>query len=157
MNDLPAIVQKGASVAAPSLLVQLVQAIGFVVARHDNADWNSPASVMPGDRKLLYQHFGAEFVQDKFDKATNFDQIERTEDRFPGTSFNATLGLSSLIWVAPGARDRLEPQMTDYLETLALACASATRDPGSVGSFTSTWPTPSTVAIVLATCNSLSN
>ena len=52
------------------------------------------ANVIPADRRFVYPFVGIEVVQDKYEKSTNFDQIERVEDRFLGTSFNARLGRS---------------------------------------------------------------
>ena len=49
-------------------------------------------SIMPEDRTLAYPFVGIELVQDRFEKAENHDQINRTEDRYLGTRFGARLG-----------------------------------------------------------------
>ena len=49
-------------------------------------------ALVPADRKLVYPYFGIEFLQDRFEKTTNKNQIARTEDFFTGTQFSATLG-----------------------------------------------------------------
>lgn len=51
-----------------------------------------PISTLPEDRKLLYPFVGLEFMQDKFEKTENVDEVGRTEDRFLGTRFSARLG-----------------------------------------------------------------
>ena len=52
---------------------------------------------LPGleGRKLVYPFVGVEFVEDRFEKSSNLDQIHRVEDRFLGTAIGARLGLSS--------------------------------------------------------------
>jgi hemolysin activation/secretion protein len=50
---------------------------------------------VPSDRKYVYPFIGVEYVQDKFEKTTNHDQINRTEDRFLGTRLSAKLGFAS--------------------------------------------------------------
>jgi len=57
-------------------------------------DENTLADITPADRKFVYPFVGIEVVQDKYEESTNFDQIERVEDRFLGTSFSARLGRS---------------------------------------------------------------
>ena len=57
-------------------------------------DGIAPTIFMPEDRKLFYPFVGIEWVQDKFEKLTNFDQIKRVEDRFLGTRFSARLGVA---------------------------------------------------------------
>ena len=59
------------------------------------ADSIVPATVMPADRKFIYPFIGIEVLQDKYDEATNFDQVARVEDRFVGTSLKARLGLAN--------------------------------------------------------------
>jgi hypothetical protein len=49
-------------------------------------------SLVPANRKYVYPWFGIETVQDHFEKAENFDQIGRTEDRFLGTRFAVRVG-----------------------------------------------------------------
>jgi hypothetical protein len=55
-----------------------------------NSDY--PGSVIPDDRKLVYPYVGIEWIQDDFEKAHNFDQIGRVEDRFVGTRVSARAG-----------------------------------------------------------------
>lgn len=54
-----------------------------------------PVTILPEDREYLYPFVNFELVQDRFETTVNFDQIERTEDRFVGTWLNARLGYSS--------------------------------------------------------------
>jgi hypothetical protein len=49
-------------------------------------------SLVPANRKYVYPWFGIETVQDHFEKAENFDQIGRVEDRFLGTRFAIRVG-----------------------------------------------------------------
>jgi hypothetical protein len=51
--------------------------------------------VLPEDRRFFYPFVGVEIIQDKFEEATNLDQIGRTEDFFLGTAFSAELGFAS--------------------------------------------------------------
>jgi outer membrane protein assembly factor BamA len=51
-----------------------------------------PQSVIPEDRKYVYPYVGIEWTQDQYEKAYNFDQIKRTEDRFVGSRFSARVG-----------------------------------------------------------------
>lgn len=51
-------------------------------------------SVLPGDRKLVYPFVGIEILEDRFEKASNRNQIKKTEDFLTGTSFSASLGWS---------------------------------------------------------------
>ncbi len=53
---------------------------------------DQPLSIFPGDRKLVYPFVGIEFMQDRYEKAENHDQINRTEDRYLGTRINARVG-----------------------------------------------------------------
>jgi hemolysin activation/secretion protein len=52
-------------------------------------------SLVPEDRLLVYPFLGFELLQDRFQTASNRDQIERTEDFFLGTRLTATLGWAS--------------------------------------------------------------
>lgn len=52
-------------------------------------------SILPEDREYLYPFINVELVQDNFETTVNFNQIERTEDRYVGTWLNASLGYSS--------------------------------------------------------------
>lgn len=54
----------------------------------------APISMVPDDRLFVYPFVGIEFVQDRFEKTRNLDQINRTEDRFLGTRFGARLGIA---------------------------------------------------------------
>lgn len=54
----------------------------------------APMSIVPDDRKLVYPFVGIDFMQDRFEKAENHDQINRTEDRYLGTRFGARLGVA---------------------------------------------------------------
>jgi len=53
------------------------------------------SSFIPEDRKLAYPFFGMEWVQDKFRKTRNQDQIARVEDRFVGSAVSFKLGYAS--------------------------------------------------------------
>ena len=55
----------------------------------------APITILPEDRKLVYPFIGIQFVQDKYEKAENHDQINRTEDRYLGTRIDARLGYAS--------------------------------------------------------------
>ena len=52
----------------------------------------APMSILPEDRMLVYPFVVVEFMQDRFEKAENHDQINRTEDRYLGTRIGARLG-----------------------------------------------------------------
>jgi hypothetical protein len=52
-------------------------------------------AIIPDDRKLVYPFIGIEVLEDKYEKASNFDEIGRTEDRFLGRRLSARVGLSS--------------------------------------------------------------
>ena len=52
-------------------------------------------SLVPEDRRLVYPFLGYELLEDDFEKASNRDQIERTEDFFMGTSIITRLGWAS--------------------------------------------------------------
>lgn len=51
-------------------------------------------AVIPANRKLVYPYIGVEILEDRFQKTTNTNQIERSEDFFLGTRILATLGWS---------------------------------------------------------------
>ncbi len=53
------------------------------------------APVLPEDREYLYPFFGVELIREQFEKASNVDQINRTEDRFLGSRLQASVGYSS--------------------------------------------------------------
>ena len=71
--------------------------IGFTQdeSRFTPAPDNVSSDPAPHDRVLAYPWIGFELVGDDFEKAKNRDQIERTEDFFLGTRFQASLGYSS--------------------------------------------------------------
>jgi outer membrane protein assembly factor BamA len=52
-------------------------------------------SLVPDDRRLVYPFLGYELLEDDFEKASNRDQIERTEDFFMGARITARLGWAS--------------------------------------------------------------
>ncbi len=52
-----------------------------------------PAAI-PADRKLVYPFIGIEILEDRFEKSTNTNQFERSEDFYFGTRLSATLGWS---------------------------------------------------------------
>ncbi len=67
---------------------------------HDDRDFSAVPdgqlpSLVPEDRRLIYPFLGFELLEDKFQTASNRDQIERTEDFFLGIRLTASLG-----WVA---------------------------------------------------------
>jgi hypothetical protein len=64
-------------------------------SRFAPAPGDVPPDPVPPDRVLAYPWVGFELVEDKFEKAKNRDQIERTEDFSLGTRFRASLGYSS--------------------------------------------------------------
>jgi len=54
-----------------------------------------PAVPIPEDRTLYYPFFGIEVLEDRYEKVTNSDQMNRTEDRFLGTRLSARLGVAT--------------------------------------------------------------
>jgi hypothetical protein len=46
------------------------------------------------DRRLVYPFVGWEIVEDRYDKASNLDQIHRVEDQFLGTRASARVGMA---------------------------------------------------------------
>lgn len=72
--------------------------VGFVSDEHRFSiapDSAYPAGLIPSDRILRYPTIGIEVVEDQYEKASNFDQIHRVEDRYFGTRMNAQLGYAS--------------------------------------------------------------
>ena len=53
-----------------------------------------PTLAMPANRRFVYPFIGIEYLQDRFEKTKNHDQINRTEDRYLGTRINAKIGLA---------------------------------------------------------------
>lgn len=58
------------------------------------ADSEYSLSVVPENRQLLTPFIGVEMLEDRFEKSSNHDQINRIEDRFLGTRLTARLGLA---------------------------------------------------------------
>jgi outer membrane protein assembly factor BamA len=52
-----------------------------------------PAAI-PADRTLVYPFVGIEILQDQYEKTSNRDQIQKTEDFLTGTRFSASIGWS---------------------------------------------------------------
>jgi hypothetical protein len=48
--------------------------------------------VIPADRKLVYPYVSFEILQDQFERASNRDQIGRTEDFYLGSRFTGSVG-----------------------------------------------------------------
>jgi hypothetical protein len=71
----------------------------FSAARNDPAgiplDPAGNPAVIPDNRTLVYPFVGIDFMQDRFEKTTNVEQVNRTEDRFLGTRITARLGYAS--------------------------------------------------------------
>lgn len=61
----------------------------------ESPDTLLPITVIPDDREYLYPFLGFQLLEDRFEKAVNFDQINRTEDRFVGTSLHVRIGYSN--------------------------------------------------------------
>ncbi len=62
-------------------------------SNYDDSEY--PDGVLPLNRKLIYPFIGIEVIEDKFEKASNLNQIGRTEDRYIGTRLTARLGLAA--------------------------------------------------------------
>jgi len=56
------------------------------------------SSFIPPDRKLRFPWIGYEWLQDRFFKVRNRDQIEKTEDFYLGWRFNARAGFASSVF-----------------------------------------------------------
>jgi len=65
-----------------------------------NVENPSLPPAIPQDRKLVYPFIGFEILEDRFQKSTNSNQIERSEDFYFGTRFSATLGWSDTAFDA---------------------------------------------------------
>lgn len=63
--------------------------------RFEHVSGESPTTVLPQPRKLVYPWIDYEWAQDRFAKARNRDQIERTEDINLGWRFGARLGYAA--------------------------------------------------------------
>ena len=69
--------------------------VGFAYDEHRFSaadDGNELMAIVPDNRKFVYPFVGIELLQDKFEKAANLDQINRTEDRYLGARISARLG-----------------------------------------------------------------
>ena len=55
-------------------------------------DSGYPLSIVPANRELLTPFIGFELLQDRYEKSSNHEQINRVEDRFLGTRLTARLG-----------------------------------------------------------------
>ncbi len=55
----------------------------------------APMTIVPENRKFVYPFIGIELMQDRFEKAENYDQINRTEDRYLGSRLSARFGYAS--------------------------------------------------------------
>ena len=60
-----------------------------------SANTDYPALLVPENRSLVYPFVSVEWLQDKYEKASNYEQINITEDRFLGTRISGRLGLAS--------------------------------------------------------------
>ncbi len=58
-----------------------------------NTDY--PSLLVPENRSLVYPFVSVEWLQDKYEKASNYEQINIIEDRFLGTRISGRLGLAS--------------------------------------------------------------
>jgi len=70
---------------------------GFTFDDHqfDPAPASTLSTFIPPDRKLSYPWLGLEWLQDRFSKKRNRDQIEKTEDFFLGWRFASRVGFAS--------------------------------------------------------------
>lgn len=68
---------------------------GLVVDRREfgNVDGSVDAALIPDDRKLIYPYVEYQFIEDRFLRAENLDQIYRTEDLTLGARVRMQLGL----------------------------------------------------------------
>ena len=66
--------------------------------------------VVPDDRKLVYPYVAFDILQDQFEKSSNTNQIERSEDFYLGTRLSASLGWSDTSFGAD--RDALIYSLT---------------------------------------------
>jgi outer membrane protein assembly factor BamA len=57
-------------------------------------DSELPGAELPDDRQFLYPFIRVDVVEDRFETARNFDQMNKTEDRYLGTRYGAKLGYS---------------------------------------------------------------
>ncbi len=71
------------------------------------------AGAVPRDRKLVYPYLSIDVLEDNFIKASNVEQMARTEDFFLGTRFSASIGYAGLTlgsnrsaWLISGSAQR---------------------------------------------------
>ncbi len=60
--------------------------------RFGNVSVPTLPSAIPADRELLYPYVSFEILQDQFERASNRDQIGRTEDFYLGSRFTGSVG-----------------------------------------------------------------
>jgi len=58
-------------------------------------DTSYPSLFVPENRTLVYPYVGFEWLQDKYEKTSNHEQISITEDRFLGSRLRGRLGFAS--------------------------------------------------------------
>ncbi|CAN5346938.1 hypothetical protein BH24PSE2_BH24PSE2_11570 [soil metagenome] len=68
--------------------------IGREADRFSFVPSDTPATVLPENRELVYPFVGFQVLQDSFAEAQNLDQIGRTEDFFIGNAFGVELGFA---------------------------------------------------------------
>ena len=66
---------------------------------YDDVDFSAPLQpelpvALPDDRKLVYPFIGFDIFEDRYEKTSNFNQMERSEDFFFGRRFAGTIGWS---------------------------------------------------------------
>ena len=77
---------------------------GLVYDSHQFSGTDDPllsAPVLPEDREYLYPFFAVELIREQFEKASNIDQIQRTEDRFLGSRLRASVATPAKKPVPP--------------------------------------------------------
>jgi hypothetical protein len=75
---------------------RLTAGITFDDHDFDAAADSAHSNFIPADRRLVYPWLGYEWLQDRFLKARNRDQIEKTEDFYLGWRFDAQAGFASV-------------------------------------------------------------
>lgn len=79
--------------------------------RFDPAPDSLQSNFIPPDRKLAYPWIGYEWLQDRYLKARNRDQIEKTEDFYLGWHFSAHAGYASPTFGADRNAALLDAQL----------------------------------------------
>ena len=74
---------------------RITAGITFDQRQFDAAPDSLLSNFVPPDRRLVYPWVGYEWLQDRFLKTRNRDQIEKTEDFYLGWRLNAQAGLAS--------------------------------------------------------------